>query len=157
MIFWWGDPSSVLNEYFIELNTANFKILNTSLNWIFSENWQMNQIWNWILSRTEKWINIWIEFCRKTENWINIWIEFCQKTDKWIVFWIEFRQKMEKKNHEIWEIINLQRVQSYDTTRLFVFNSAFNHNALPNMHHYPLIPLDWEVQRNVINSCLIMG
>ena len=51
----------LLSEYFIELDTPNFKILNTSLNWIFLENWQMN----WILSRTEKWINIWIEFCRK--------------------------------------------------------------------------------------------
>ena len=67
----------LLKEYFIELNSANFKILNTSLNWIFSENWQMNQIWNWILSRTEKWINIWIEFCGKTDKWIFFWIEFC--------------------------------------------------------------------------------
>ena len=87
---------------------------------------------------------------------INIWIEFCQKSDKWIIFWIEFCQK-NWKNHEIGEIINLQRVQSYDTARLFVFNSVLNHNSLPNMHHYPFIPLDWEVQRNMINSCLIMG
>ena len=38
----------LLNEYFIELKTANFNILNKFLNWILSEN--------------NKWINFWIDF-----------------------------------------------------------------------------------------------
>ena len=36
----------LLNEYFIELNTANFKMLNKSLNWILSGNRQLNQLLN---------------------------------------------------------------------------------------------------------------
>ena len=36
----------LLNEYFIELNTANFKILNKFLNCILSGNRKVNQLLN---------------------------------------------------------------------------------------------------------------
>ena len=39
----------LLNEYFVELNTANFNILNKFLNWIVSKYLQMNKLLNWIL------------------------------------------------------------------------------------------------------------
>ena len=45
-----------LNEYFVELNPANFKVLNRILNWIHH--------------KKLFWIIFWIEFCR------NIYIEF---------------------------------------------------------------------------------
>ena len=44
----------LLNEYFIELNTINFNILNKFLNWIFSENRQINRLMNCFLLK--KWI-----------------------------------------------------------------------------------------------------
>ena len=58
----------LLNEYFIELNTANFKILNKLLNWILSGNRKLNQLLNWILLKNENWINVWIEFVEKQKN-----------------------------------------------------------------------------------------
>ena len=58
----------LLNEYFIELNTANFKVLNKLLNWILSGNKILNQLLNWILLKNENWINVWIEFVEKQTN-----------------------------------------------------------------------------------------
>ena len=58
----------LLNEYFIELNTANFKILNKLLNWILSGNRKLNQLLNWILLTNENLINFWIEFVEKQNN-----------------------------------------------------------------------------------------
>ena len=58
----------LLNEYFIELNTANFNILNKFLNWILSETRELNQLLNWILLKNENWINFWIEFVEKQKN-----------------------------------------------------------------------------------------
>ena len=58
----------LLNEYFVELNTANFNILNRFLNWILSENRKLNQLLNWILLKNENWINVWIEFVEKQKN-----------------------------------------------------------------------------------------
>ena len=49
----------LLNEYFIELNTANFNILNKVLNWILSENRKLNQLLNWILLKNESLISVW--------------------------------------------------------------------------------------------------
>ena len=85
----------ILNEYFIELNTANFNILNIFLNWILLETKELIQLLNWILLiKLNKYLN-WIR-C-KTEKWINVWIEFRWKQDKWTHYWIEFC-----KNAEIW-------------------------------------------------------
>ena len=67
----------LLNEYFIELNTTNFNILNKVLNWILLENRKMNQLLNWILTTNWKWINFWIEFVGNNKKWIDIRIEFC--------------------------------------------------------------------------------
>ena len=94
----------LLSDYFIELNTANFKILNKFLNWILSDNWQMNQILNWILLEnwqmnqilnwilSEDWqmnpIFNWILSGNWQMNQILNWI--CRKFYKWIKFWIEF-------------------------------------------------------------------
>ena len=58
----------LLGEYFIELNTANFKISNKSMNWILSGNRKLNQLLNWILLKNENWINVWIEFVEKQTN-----------------------------------------------------------------------------------------
>ena len=44
----------LLNEYFIELNTANFNILNNFFNWILSKILKMSRFLNWILSRNLK-------------------------------------------------------------------------------------------------------
>ena len=79
----------LLNEYFIELNTANFNILNKFLNWILLKQIQINKFLNWILSKNYKWIKFWIEFCRKIDKWIKFWIEFCWNIHKWINFGIE--------------------------------------------------------------------
>ena len=105
----------LLSDYFIELNTANFKILNKFLNWILSDNWQMNQILNWILLEINKWIKFWIEFCRKTEKWINIWIDFVRK--RMINFWIEFCRKTDK-----WIIFELNSVKEVNKIRNFELN-----------------------------------
>ena len=43
-----------LNEYFVELNTANFKVLNWMLNWIGQKLIILNTLLNWIVY----WIDI---------------------------------------------------------------------------------------------------
>ena len=58
----------LLNEYFIELNTANFNILNKFLNWILSETRELNQLLNWIWFKNENLIICLIEFVEKQKN-----------------------------------------------------------------------------------------
>ena len=69
----------LLNEYIVELNPANFNILNQILNWICKK---------WIF-----WIIFWIEFFPKLVCWIFYWIEFCPNISYWIFYWIESRRK----------------------------------------------------------------
>ena len=73
-------PVFLLNEYIVELNPANFNILNQILNWIYL---------NWIM--------FWIEFCAKFSYWIFYWIEFCPKISYWIFYWTESGWKTENQ------------------------------------------------------------
>ena len=79
-------PLFLLNEYIVELNPANFKILNQILNWIFLKFLKFNNFFNWI---SLNWIMFWIEFCPKFSYWIFYWIEFCPKISYWIFYWTE--------------------------------------------------------------------
>ena len=73
-------PVFLLNEYIVELNPANFNILNQILNWI-----------------SLNWIMFWIEFCPKFSYWIFYWIEFCPKISYWIFYWTESGWKTENQ------------------------------------------------------------
>ena len=73
-------PVFLLNEYIVELNPANFNILNQILNWI-----SLNLIM------------FWIEFCPKFSYWIFYWIEFCPKISYWIFYWTESGLKTENQ------------------------------------------------------------
>ena len=85
-------PVFLLNEYIVELNPANFNILNKILNWIFLKFFKLNNFLNWIYLN---WIMFWIEFCPKFSYWIFYWIEFCPKISYWICYWTESGWKTE--------------------------------------------------------------
>ena len=87
-------PVFLLNEYIVELNPANFNILNQILNWIFLKFLKLNNFFNWIYLN---WIMFWIEFCPKFSYWIFYWIEFCPKISYWIFYWTESGWKTENQ------------------------------------------------------------
>ena len=87
-------PVFLLNEYIVELNPANFNILNQILNWIFLKFLKLNKFLNWI---SLNWIMFWIEFCPKFSYWIFYWIEFCPKISYWIFYWTESGLKTENQ------------------------------------------------------------
>ena len=84
----------LLNEYIVELNPANFNILNQILNWIFFIFFKLNNFLNLIFLN---WIIFWIEFCPKFSHWIFYWIEFCPKISYWICYWTESGLKTENQ------------------------------------------------------------
>ena len=167
------------NESNFELNFVGKLTNESNFELNFVEKLRINKFLNWILSKTDKWINIWIEFFKKLtyEYFLNrilskntqalqygIWnLGLASKSHYKCKIWT-FGTKMGLFWDSFGTFLGLlaaiyikNATKFYDTARLFVFNSAFNQNALPNMHHYSLIPLDWEVQRFTINSHLIMG
>ena len=87
-------PVFLLNEYIVELNPANFNILNQILNWIFLKFLKLNNFLNLI---SLNWIMFWIEFCAKFSYWIFYWIEFCPKISYWIFYWTESGLKTENQ------------------------------------------------------------
>ena len=87
-------PVFLLNEYIVELNPANFNILNQILNWIFLKFLKLNNFLNLI---SLNWIMFWIEFCPKFSYWIFYWIEFCPKISYWIFYWTESGWKTENQ------------------------------------------------------------
>ena len=87
-------PVFLLNEYIVELNPANFNILNQILNWIFLNFFKLNKFLNLIFLN---WIIFWIEFCPKFSHWIFYWIEFCPKISYWIFYWTESGWKTENQ------------------------------------------------------------
>ena len=80
----------LLNEYIVELNPANFNILNQILNWIFLKFFKLNNFLNLIFLN---WIIFWIEFCPNFPFWIFYGIEFCPE----ISYWIESGWKTENQ------------------------------------------------------------
>ena len=87
-------PVFLLNEYIIELNPANFNILNQILNWIFLNFFKLNNV---LILIFMNWIIFWIEFCPKFSYWIFYWIEFCPKISYWIFYWTESGWKTENQ------------------------------------------------------------
>ena len=83
-------PVFLLNEYIVELNPANFNILNQILNWIFLNFFKLNNFLNLIFLN---WIIFWIEFCPNFSYWIFYGIEFCPE----ISYWIESGWKTENQ------------------------------------------------------------
>ena len=97
-----------MNEYFVELNAANFKVLNQFLNWI----------------------------CRKKWYWIFFWIEFCRKI--LIEFFVELnfgrKIKMNRILNQSFEFIIFQKKSSFNWGNLHTF--VVNPSSTPIMKLY---------------------